>query len=97
MDIVSLQPRIRKVASHLAQEYNWAETPDEWAWTMNLTILERAKTDREFMCQTLSYTLRFAAYRARDHYRALFSAKKTGVNNRAREDSAASPQCTPGQ
>lgn len=81
MDITSLQPRIRKVAYRLAADYNWAETPDEFTQIMNLAILERAETDREFMLQRPAYIVTHAVYRARDWYRSTFSAKKRGLNN----------------
>jgi RNA polymerase sigma factor (sigma-70 family) len=94
MDIISLQPRIRRVAYSLAAEYNWAETPDEWQQVMNLAILERAATDRNFMLQQPAYLITHAAYRARDHYRSTFSAKKLGLNNVAASLDAENPDGT---
>jgi len=94
MDITSLQPRIRRVSYSLAAEYKWAETPDELAQIMNLAILERAKTDRNFMLQTPAYVINHAAYRARDYYRKTFSAKKSGLNTITMDLDAENPDGT---
>jgi DNA-directed RNA polymerase specialized sigma24 family protein len=80
MTIESLQPRIRTVACRLAQDYQ-VESCEEWQQIMSLAILERDATDKRFLRQRSAYIISYAAWRARDWYRATFAARKLGLDN----------------